>query len=55
VRGALVLHEIARLTYAEIAETQRVPVPTVTSRIARGRQGMALLLAEPDPGTAAHP
>jgi RNA polymerase sigma-70 factor (ECF subfamily) len=47
-RAALVLREFADLTYDEIAEAQGIPVQTVKSRIARARQGIAALLAEPD-------
>lgn len=52
-RAALVLREFGDLTYEEIAEAQSIPVQTVKSRIARARQGMAALLAEPGTRVAA--
>lgn len=44
-RVALVLREIGDLTYAEIAQHQRIPVQTVKSRISRGRARLAELLS----------
>jgi RNA polymerase sigma-70 factor (ECF subfamily) len=44
-RAALVLREYAGLSYDEIAEVQGIRIETVKTRIARARQGMALLLA----------
>ncbi|MBI2705171.1 MAG: sigma-70 family RNA polymerase sigma factor [Actinobacteria bacterium] len=43
-RAALVLREYGGLTYQEIAAAQRIPIDTVKSRIARARQGLAVLL-----------
>lgn len=46
-REALVLREIEDLSYQEIAEVLEVPIGTVRSRIARGREGLrAALLSE---------
>jgi RNA polymerase sigma-70 factor (ECF subfamily) len=44
-RVPVVLRDVADLDYAEIAETLRVPVGTVKSRIARGRAMLAANLA----------
>ncbi|MGQ0744714.1 MAG: sigma-70 family RNA polymerase sigma factor [Acidimicrobiales bacterium] len=46
-RSAVVLRDVAGLSYAEIAEAQGVAVGTVRSRIARGRQALIGLL-DPD-------
>ena len=43
-RAAVVLRDLAGLSYDEIAETLRVPVGTVRSRIARGRAALVPLL-----------
>jgi len=45
-RTAVVLRDLAGLSYEEIAETLGVPVGTVRSRIARGRAGLVPLLGE---------
>jgi RNA polymerase sigma-70 factor (ECF subfamily) len=44
-REAVVLREIGDLEYADIAELLEVPVGTVRSRIARGREMLARILA----------
>jgi RNA polymerase sigma-70 factor, ECF subfamily len=46
-RAAVVLRDLCRLDYAEIAEVLGIPPGTVRSRIARGRAVLALHLAEP--------
>jgi len=43
-RAAVVLRDVADLDYAEIADALGVPVGTVTSRIARGRNQLTALL-----------
>ncbi len=45
-REAVVLHHLADLPVAEIAEQLGLPVGTVKSRLGRGRQRLAELLAE---------
>ncbi len=44
-RAAVVLRDLCQLDYAEIAEVLGIPAGTVRSRIARGRAGLAELLA----------
>jgi RNA polymerase sigma-70 factor (ECF subfamily) len=44
-RAAVVLRDVAGLDYAEIAEVLELPVGTVRSRIARGRERLAIALA----------
>jgi len=44
-RAALVLREYHDCTYQQIAEIMQVPLDTVKSRISRGRQALAELLA----------
>ena len=44
-RAAVVLRDLCRLDYAEIAEVLGVPPGTVRSRIARGRAALVPLLA----------
>jgi RNA polymerase sigma-70 factor (ECF subfamily) len=53
-RAPVVLRDLCRLDYAEIAEVLGVPAGTVRSRISRGRAALAALLADPDgnPGTS---
>lgn len=47
-RAAVVLRDVCRLDYAEIAEVLSIPAGTVRSRIARGRAVLARALGEPD-------
>jgi RNA polymerase sigma-70 factor (ECF subfamily) len=47
-RVAVVLRDLCDLDYPEIAEVLAVPVGTVKSRIARGRQALAALLGNRD-------
>ena len=46
-RAAVVLRDLCRLDYAEIAEVLDIPPGTVRSRIARGRAVLARHLGEP--------
>jgi RNA polymerase sigma-70 factor (ECF subfamily) len=46
-REAIVLRELEELSYAEIAEVTGVPIGTVMSRLARGRQMLARELLPP--------
>jgi RNA polymerase sigma-70 factor (ECF subfamily) len=46
-RAAVVLRDVCRLDYAEIAEVLDIPPGTVRSRIARGRAVLARAIAEP--------
>lgn len=46
-RAAVVLRDLCRLDYAEIAEVLGIPAGTVRSRIARGRTALARSLGEP--------
>lgn len=46
-RAAVVLRDLCRLDYAEIAEVLGIPAGTVRSRIARGRAVLARSLGEP--------
>jgi RNA polymerase sigma-70 factor (ECF subfamily) len=46
-RAAVVLRDLCRLDYAEIAEVLGIPPGTVRSRIARGRGVLASALREP--------
>jgi RNA polymerase sigma-70 factor (ECF subfamily) len=48
-REALVLRDMQRLSYAEIAEVTRAPVGTVMSRLARARQRLVASLKEAAP------
>lgn len=45
-REVVVLHHVADLSVAEIAEQLEIPVGTVKSRLGRGRQRLGELLAE---------
>lgn len=51
-REVLVLREIEDLSYREIAEVLGVPIGTVMSRLARGRQMMRKSLTAEAPGAA---
>jgi RNA polymerase sigma-70 factor, ECF subfamily len=44
-RAAVVLRDVQGMDYAQIAEVLQVPLGTVRSRIARGRQGLTELLS----------
>jgi RNA polymerase sigma-70 factor (ECF subfamily) len=49
-RVAVVLRDVQGMDYAQIAEVLEIPIGTVRSRIARGRQALAAGLAgNPDP------
>jgi RNA polymerase sigma-70 factor (ECF subfamily) len=50
-RAPVVLRDLCRLDYAEIAEVLAIPPGTVRSRIARGRAFLARVLVEPDAAT----
>ena len=50
-REAVVLHHLADLPVNEIAEQLGLPVGTVKSRLGRGRQRLAELMAERDPAS----
>ena len=45
-RTVLVLREMGELSYREISEITEVPIGTVMSRLARGRQKLAEVLIE---------
>jgi RNA polymerase sigma factor (sigma-70 family) len=45
-REAIVLRELEGLSYREIAEVTGVPIGTVMSRLARGRNRLALMLSD---------
>ena len=47
-RAAVVLRDLCRLDYAEIAEVLEIPAGTVRSRIARGRRRLGELLGNHD-------
>jgi RNA polymerase sigma-70 factor (ECF subfamily) len=49
-RAAVVLRDLCQLDYAEIAEVLGIPAGTVRSRIARGRNALALALGAGEPG-----
>ncbi len=52
-RRAVVLHHLADLPVAQVAEVERCPTGTVKARLARGRAALAELLGEPtDPPSA---
>jgi RNA polymerase sigma factor (sigma-70 family) len=51
-REALVLRDIHGLSYREIADVTGVPIGTVMSRLARGRNRVLVLLARVAPGSA---
>jgi RNA polymerase sigma-70 factor (ECF subfamily) len=48
LRSVIVLREMEELSYKQIAAALAVPIGTVMSRLARGRQRLANLLTEPD-------
>jgi RNA polymerase sigma-70 factor (ECF subfamily) len=54
-RAPVVLRDLCRLDYAEIAEVLDIPAGTVRSRISRGRALLAARLADPEgnPGPSA--
>jgi RNA polymerase sigma-70 factor (ECF subfamily) len=54
-RVAVVLRDVQGMDYAEIAEVLGVPLGTVRSRIARGRQGLAARLGGNRHGSAERP
>jgi RNA polymerase sigma-70 factor, ECF subfamily len=54
-RVAVVLRDVQGMDYAQIAEVLGVPLGTVRSRIARGRQGLAELLTGNREGTSERP
>ena len=45
-REAIVLRELEGLSYKEISEVTEVPIGTVMSRLSRGRNQLALMLAD---------
>ncbi len=47
-RAPVVLRDLCRLDYAEIAEVLDIPPGTVRSRISRGRSALASRLADPE-------
>lgn len=47
-RAAVVLRDLCRLDYAEIAQVLGIPAGTVRSRIARGRAALVPLLGNPE-------
>jgi len=47
-RAPVVLRDLCRLDYAEIAEVLGIPAGTVRSRISRGRAVLAALLGDPE-------
>ena len=50
-RESIVLRELEDLTYRQIAEITGVPIGTVMSRLARGRDLLAQdLVSKPEPG-----
>jgi RNA polymerase sigma-70 factor, ECF subfamily len=55
-RAPVVLRDLCRLDYAEIAEVLGIPAGTVRSRISRGRAVLAALLGDPEgnPETSPH-
>jgi RNA polymerase sigma-70 factor, ECF subfamily len=54
-RVAVVLRDLADLDYAEIAEALDIPIGTVRSRIARGRQALAAMLGNSAPAPDVRP
>ena len=50
-RQAIVLHHLVGLSVDEISREAGVPTGTVKARLSRGRQALAVHLAENDPGT----
>ena len=50
-RSVLLLVGLEEMSYAEVAATLAIPIGTVMSRLARGRERLRQLLAEPDAPT----
>jgi RNA polymerase sigma-70 factor (ECF subfamily) len=50
-RSVVILREVEGMSYAEIAETLQVPVPTVKTRLLRARRKLAEALEEETEGT----
>jgi RNA polymerase sigma-70 factor (ECF subfamily) len=49
LRSVIVLREMEEMSYKQIAGALSVPIGTVMSRLSRGRERLAALLAEPEP------
>lgn len=48
LRSVIVLREMEGLSYKQIAAAMEMPIGTVMSRLARARQRLGVMLAEPD-------
>ena len=53
-RRAIVLHHLADLPVAEVARIEHCPVGTIKARLSRGRDALALLLADEPNGAPTH-